>query len=72
MRNQTIALLFQITERMITSSLKDDDYVREGVAVIANWTNTFLNDKSTIQTYRVYISTTLGGMLVDKMFMLKT
>ena len=47
---------------MITSSLKDDDYVRERVAVMANWT---------IKTYRVYISTTPGGMLVDKLFILK-
>ena len=71
MISQTIALIFQITERMITSSLKDDDYVRERVAVMANWTNKFMNDKSTIKTYRVYISTTPGGMLVDKLFILK-
>ncbi|XP_078321865.1 uncharacterized protein LOC111103999 isoform X3 [Crassostrea virginica] len=50
-----------ITERMIISSTKDDDYIQEGVALMVNWTNKFLNDKTTIKAYHVYISTTPGG-----------
>ena len=47
---------------MIISSTKDDDYIQEGVALMVNWTNKFLNDKTTIKSYHVYISTTPGGM----------
>ena len=47
---------------MITSLTKDDDYIQEGVALMVNWTNKFLNDKTTIKSYHVYISTTPGGM----------
>lgn len=44
--------------------MKDDDYTREGISMMVNWTNKFSNDKTTIKTYRVYISTTPEGMVI--------
>lgn len=49
---------------MITSTMKDDDFIREGISLMVNWTNKFSNDKTTIRTYHVYISTFPGGMFI--------
>ncbi|XP_052707847.1 uncharacterized protein LOC128183063 isoform X2 [Crassostrea angulata] len=50
-----------ISERMIISTMKDDDYTREGISMMVNWTNKFSKDKTTIKSYRVYISTSPEG-----------
>nr|XP_034332757.1 uncharacterized protein LOC105327902 isoform X2 [Crassostrea gigas] len=50
-----------ITERMVSSTFKDDDYIKDGISMMVNWTNKFLNDKTTIKLYHLYISTTPGG-----------
>lgn len=58
---------------MIISTMKDDDYTREGISMMVNWTNKFSKDKTTIKSYRVYISTSPEGMtmgsIVDKSFL---
>ncbi|XP_061176007.1 uncharacterized protein LOC133184958 [Saccostrea echinata] len=50
-----------ITEKMITSTMKDDDFVKDGIALMVNWTNKFVDVKETIKSFHVYISTTPGG-----------
>lgn len=46
---------------MVSSTFKDDDYIKDGISMMVNWTNKFSNDKTTIKSYRIYISTTSGG-----------
>lgn len=48
---------------MTISSMKDDDFTKEGVSLMVNWTNKFSNDRTMIKHYHVYISTFPGGML---------
>ncbi|XP_062606252.1 uncharacterized protein LOC134268062, partial [Saccostrea cucullata] len=50
-----------VTEKMISSTMKDDDYIKDGIALMVNWTHKFADDKTTIQSYHVYISTIPGG-----------
>lgn len=50
---------------MVSSTFKDDDYIKDGISMMVNWTNKFLNDKTTIKLYHLYISTTPGGKTFD-------
>ncbi|XP_061177042.1 uncharacterized protein LOC133185758 [Saccostrea echinata] len=50
-----------ITETMDGSTMKDDDYVKGGIALMVNWTDMFTDNRDSIKSYQVYISTTPGG-----------
>ncbi|XP_061193435.1 uncharacterized protein LOC133201664 [Saccostrea echinata] len=50
-----------VSEKMMESGMKDQDYVKEGAAFMVNWTNKFTDAKDTIKSYHVYISSQPGG-----------
>jgi hypothetical protein len=47
---------------MIGSVMKDDDYIKDGISLMLNWTNKFFDDKTTIKSYHIYISSVPGGI----------
>ncbi|XP_056015772.1 uncharacterized protein LOC125675332 [Ostrea edulis] len=50
-----------ITEKMIGSVMKDDDYIKDGISLMLNWRNKFSDGNTTIKSYHVYIGTVPGG-----------
>ncbi|XP_062576068.1 uncharacterized protein LOC134237945 [Saccostrea cucullata] len=54
----------RITEKMIESTIEDDDFVKSGTALLLNWTDKFADNQDSIRSYQVYISTTPGGHAV--------
>ncbi|KAK3101903.1 hypothetical protein FSP39_007221, partial [Pinctada imbricata] len=50
-----------VNERMLGSSIKDQDHIKYGFPFVIDWQNKFLNADKSIARFRVYLSTFPGG-----------
>ncbi|XP_078322971.1 uncharacterized protein LOC111122905 [Crassostrea virginica] len=50
-----------VTERMMDSAFRDQDFIIESVSFMVDWKNKFIDAEECIKTFHVYISTCPGG-----------
>lgn len=58
---RNILFYVQVTERMMDSTFRDQDFIIESVSFMVDWKNKFIDAEECIKTFHVYISTCPGG-----------
>lgn len=61
MKLRNILFYVQVTERMMDSTFRDQDFIIESVSFMVDWKNKFIDAEECIKTFHVYISTCPGG-----------
>ena len=54
-------IIMQVTEKVQGTTTKDHDFMKNGRPINIDWNGKFLKANSTIEYYRLYLSTFPGG-----------